>query len=313
MHSNKARDSKSKRKMTMMMMNMTAAMERNLSTLLKEYGKEMTDKLAGKYGFDAEEAWRSLCEVEVKKVKKERKPRAKKETGEAGKPKGRPKKEKTVDVVGETDDLFEELMESKIEIIVANEPVLTEISQEISQETYEAISDLESETNTAEKDAKAAKAEEKAKAKEAEKAAKAAAKAEEKAKAKEAEKLAKAEEKAKAKEAEKAAKAAAKAEEKAKAKADEKSKPKDKKVSVKEPVKEPVKEKEAVKVEEEEEKEDEEEVVNVEKLEFEGVKYYKSKESGLIYNLDEEEVGKWDEKTKKIIFETNDDELEEEE
>jgi len=293
----------------MMMMNMTAAMERNLSTLLKEYGKELVEKLGGKYGFDAEEAWRSLSEVEVKRVKKERKPRAKKETGEAGKPKGRPKKEKTVDVVGETDDLFEELMETKTEIIVADEPVLTEISQETYEDTSEPISDLESEANTAEKDAKAAKAEEKAKAKEAEKAAKAAAKAEEKAKAKEAQKLAKAEEKAKAKEAEKAAKA----EEKTKAKADEKSKPKDKKVSVKEPVKEPVKEKEAVKVEEEEEKEDEEEVVNVEKLEFEGVKYYKSKESGLIYNLDEEEVGKWDEKTKKIIFETNDDELEEEE
>jgi len=57
-------------------------------------------------------------------------------------------------------------------------------------------------------------------------------------------------------------------------------------------------------------------VVTVEKIEFEGVKYYKSKESGLIYNLDEEEVGRWDEKTKKIIFEFDDeyyqDELEEE-
>jgi hypothetical protein len=144
-----------------MMMNMTAAMERNLSNLLKEYGKEVVEKLAGKYGFDVEEAWRSLSEVEVKKVKKERKPREKKE-GQA-KPKGRPKKDKKVDIVGETADLFEELMEAKI------------------AETVFEVLDTESESDSKESDSKESDAKsEKAKAKEAEKA--------EKAKAKEAEK-----------------------------------------------------------------------------------------------------------------------------
>ena len=51
----------------------------------------------------------------------------------------------------------------------------------------------------------------------------------------------------------------------------------------------------------EEEEEEEADVVN--KIEYEGNKYYKSKKSGIIYNLEQDVVGKWNEETKKIDFE----------
>ena len=66
---------------------------------------------------------------------------------------------------------------------------------------------------------------------------------------------------------------------------EKKSKPVEKKVS-------------KVKVEEDEEVAD-----IVKRFEYEGVKYLKSKNTGIVYNLNQDVVGKWNEKTSKIDFE----------
>jgi hypothetical protein len=60
-------------------------------------------------------------------------------------------------------------------------------------------------------------------------------------------------------------------------------------------------------------KEAEEEEDVVKRFEFEGVKYLKSKKTGIIYNMDQDVVGKWNEKTCKIDFEEADSEEEEDE
>ena len=57
--------------------------------------------------------------------------------------------------------------------------------------------------------------------------------------------------------------------------------------------------------------EEEEDVVK--RFEFEGVKYLKSKKTGIIYNMDQDVIGKWNEKTGKIDFEEAGSEEEEEE
>ena len=78
------------------------------------------------------------------------------------------------------------------------------------------------------------------------------------------------------------------------------------KESVAEEVKESVAEvknpskKKTAKVEEEEEEEEEADVVK--RFEFEGKKYLKSKKTGVIYNMDQDVVGKWNESTQKIDF-----------
>jgi hypothetical protein len=51
----------------------------------------------------------------------------------------------------------------------------------------------------------------------------------------------------------------------------------------------------------------------VKKFEYEGVKYLKSKKTGIIYNMDQEVVGKWNEESEKIDFEEEDDSSDEEE
>ena len=48
--------------------------------------------------------------------------------------------------------------------------------------------------------------------------------------------------------------------------------------------------------------EDEEVADIVKRFEYEGVKYLKSKNTGIVYNLDQDAVGKWNEKTSKIDF-----------
>ena len=111
--------------------------------------------------------------------------------------------------------------------------------------------------------------------------------------------LEKAQEKAK-KEEEKAQEKAKKELEKAK-KDDAKSK---KKVSQEK------EEKKAVVIEEEPE---EEEPDVVKKIKFEGVTYLKSKKSGIIYSMDQDKIGRWDDKNEKIIFDIFDGELSEEE
>jgi hypothetical protein len=77
-----------------------------------------------------------------------------------------------------------------------------------------------------------------------------------------------------------------------------------------EPVAEVIVEPVAEVVEEEEEEEDED-VDDVVRIEYKGVKYLKSENTGVIYNMDEDVVGKWNEKTKSIDFEEQEEEEEE--
>jgi len=65
--------------------------------------------------------------------------------------------------------------------------------------------------------------------------------------------------------------------------------------------------------EKKEEKVEEEEADVVKRFEFEGVKYLKSKKTGEVYNMDQDVVGKWDEKNNKIEFAECESEEEEEE
>jgi hypothetical protein len=51
----------------------------------------------------------------------------------------------------------------------------------------------------------------------------------------------------------------------------------------------------------------------VKRFEFEGVKYLKSKNTGIIYNMEEDVIGKWNEATQKIDFNKEEGEEEEEE
>jgi hypothetical protein len=62
-----------------------------------------------------------------------------------------------------------------------------------------------------------------------------------------------------------------------------------------------------------EEKVEEEEADIVKKIKYEGVVYLKSKKSGIIYNMEQDVIGKWDESSQKIIFNPVDAELEEDE
>ena len=62
-----------------------------------------------------------------------------------------------------------------------------------------------------------------------------------------------------------------------------------------------------------EEKPDDENKNVVKRFEFEGNKYLKSPKTGIVYNLDQDEVGKWDEVKKIIIFNEVDSDSEEEE
>jgi hypothetical protein len=190
--------------------------------------------------------------------------------------KGRPKKSKKVVELSDdaTEDLFADLVAS------ANK-------ESDSESEVEAVEEIKPKVD-AEKLAKA-------EAKEAEKLAKLAAKEQEKL-AKEAEKLAKEQEKL-AKEAEKKAKAEAKEAEKlAKAAA------KEAKTAAKTATKETAKESTET-----------QEPDKVKRFEFEGVKYLKSKNTGIIYNMEQEVVGKWNEQSNKIDFKEAEEEEEEEE
>ena len=204
--------------------------------------------------------------------------------------KGRPKKtKKVVEIDGEEDDLFASLVAESINASAA---------VEVETVNAEAVADVEVEAKAPEvaTKEKANKSEEKAAklaTKEQEKAAKLAAKEQEKA-AKEQEKAAKEQEKAAklaakeqekaAKEQEKAAKLAAKSEAKSKKPAEKPAAPANDDTSAADVVK---------------------------KIEFEGKKYLKSKKTGIVYDYDEYVksgdqvvVGKWNEATNKLDFET---------
>lgn len=203
--------------------------------------------------------------------------------------KGRPKKtKKVVEIDGEEDDLFASLVAESINASAA-----------VEVETVNAVAISEAVANAPEvaTKEKANKSEEKAAklaTKEQEKAAKLAAKEQEKA-AKEQDKAAKEQEKAAklaakeqekaAKEQEKAAKLAAKSEAKSEAKS-------------KKPAEKPA-------------NDDTSAADVVKKIEFEGKKYLKSKKTGIVYDYDEYVksgdqvvVGKWNDATNKLDFET---------
>jgi len=187
--------------------------------------------------------------------------------------KGRPKKSKKV--VELCDDDTEDLFASLV--ASANKETEDEGEVEAEVEQTQVVDDKQAKlaAKEAEKQGKLA-------AKEAEKLAKEAEKA-----AKEADKKAKAE----AKEAEKLAKAAAK---------EAKTAAKDAKTATKETANA----KESTETQEPD---------KVKRFEFEGVKYLKSKNTGIIYNMEQEVVGKWNEQSNKIDFKEAEEEEEEEE
>jgi hypothetical protein len=214
--------------------------------------------------------------------------------------KGRPKKSKKVlEIDGGEDDLFATLMaEANTEPSSGSDDVSTIASEaeaeaeaevEIAIKTKEPKKKAEKKpkdaTKEAEKATKAAEKEAEKLKKEAEKATKAAEKL-----AKETEKLAKAAEKEAekvAKEAEKAAKEAAKALKETEKKQKETAKSATPVVADNEP-----------------------DVVK--RFEFEGKKYLKSKKTGIIYNMEQDVIGKWNDTTNKIDFSSTDEEVEEE-
>ena len=230
--------------------------------------------------------------------------------------KGRPKKtKKVVEIDGEEDDLFASLVAQSIndsavsEVVTvdaATEVVVSEaaVSEVVSEVAVEVVSEVVvSEVKAPEKAAKAqdkaAKEQEKA-AKEQEKAAKLAAKEQEKA-AKEQEKAAK----LAAKEQENAAKLAAKEQEKA-AKEQEKAAKLAAKSEAKSEAKSKPAEKPAAPANDDTSAAD-----VVKKIEFEGKKYLKSKKTGIVYDYEEYVksgdqviVGKWNEATNKLDFES---------
>ena len=219
--------------------------------------------------------------------------------------KGRPKKtKKVVEIDGEEDDLFATLVAESINASVVSEVVSVNAATEVVV-SEAAVSEVVVEAEVV-MEAKSEVAVSKAQAKEQEKAAKLAAKEQENAAklaAKEQEKAAKEQEKAAklaAKEQENAAKLAAKEQEKA-AKEQEKAA----KLAAKSEAK-------AKPVEKAAKANDETSAADVvKKIEFEGKKYLKSKKTGIVYDYEEYVksgdqviVGKWNDATNKLDFES---------
>jgi len=231
--------------------------------------------------------------------------------------KGRPaKKNKTLVIEGENEDIFSFNVASLVDIAANVNAGKYNSSDEESSD--EAENDEEKVAKKAEKEAKKAE-------KEAEKAAKEAKKAEKEAEkaAKEAKKAEKEAEKAAkeaAKEAEKAAKEAAKEAEKAAKKA-EKEAAKEAEKAAKEAAKKA--EKEVKKQEEtvsDDDSDDEEEEDVCKAITYKDKRYLQSKKSGIIYDYAEYKadgnlvkLGKWNEEQKRIDFEEDDNSSDEEE
>ena len=108
-----------------------------------------------------------------------------------------------------------------------------------------------------------------------------------------------------AKKAEKEAKKATEKAEKATKKATEKAEKEAKKATEKKTVKKVDEKKTEEKVTTEEEEDDEEPDV-VKKIEFNGIKYLKSKNTGIIYNIEQDIVGKWCDATNSVILTPSD-------
>jgi len=245
---------------------------------------------------------------EVAENVKRGRPKSEKKVKEPTGKKGRPKKETKVLEVNneEEEDLFATLIANAnaqpLKKVEPNsvEEVVTAITEEEVEEVVEEVVEESKEVPSPKGEKKAKKVKEVDAAKEAEKQKK----AEEKA-AKEAEKQKKAEEKA-AKEQAKEAEKQKKAEEKAAKEAEKQKKAEEK--AAKEQAKESKKTSKALSSPSQ--KVDEEEADVVQKIEFEGKPYYKSKKNGIIYNMDQEVVGKWNTERKAIDFEEEEEEEE---
>ena len=230
--------------------------------------------------------------------------------------KGRPKKtKKVVEIDGEEDDLFATLVAESINASVVSEVVSVNAATEVVV-SEAAVSEVVVEAEVV-MEAKSEVAVSKAQAKEQEKAAKLAAKEQENAAklaAKEQEKAAKEQEKAAklaAKEQENAAKLAAKEQEKAAKEQEKAAKEQEKaaKIAAKSEAKSEAK---AKPVEKAAKANDETSAADVvKKIEFEGKKYLKSKKTGIVYDYEEYVksgdqviVGKWNDATNKLDFES---------
>ena len=220
----------------------------------------------------------------VEQVKRGR-PKAEKKVKEATGKKGRPKKEKKqveVNDAEEEEDLFATLISNANANQPFHQPLEKVEPNNQPLEKVEPKKDSKEESTDLVAPVAVEKAEKKPK------------KVKEADPAKEAEKLKKAEEKA-AKEAAKEAEKLKKAEEKAAKEAEKQKKTEEKAAKALAPPLPKV----------------EEEADVVRKFEHEGKSYYKSKNSGVIYNMDQEVVGKWNEERKEIDFEEEEEEEEE--
>lgn len=211
--------------------------------------------------------------------------------------KGRPKKSKKVlEIDGGEDDLFATLLaEANAESSGSDEASTIASEAEAEAEVEIAVKPKETKKKVSKDATKEAEKATKAAEKEAEKAKKEAEKEAEKAKKEEAKALKEAEKKQKeeAKEQEKKQKEEAKAaKEAAKALKEAEKKQKDTAKSATPVV-----------------ADDEPDVVK--RFEFEGKKYLKSKKTGIIYNMDQDVIGKWNDVTNKIDFTAMDEEVEE--
>ena len=250
-----------------------------------------------------------FVQPELDSVKRGR-PKAEKPVKVSSGVKGRPKKtKKVVEIDGEEDDLFASLVAQSINDSVVSEVVTVDAVAEVVVADVADVSEAKSEADVVME----AKSEVAVEVKAPEKAAKAQAKAEEKAAklaAKEQEKAAKEQEKAAkiaAKEQENAAKLAAKEQEKA-AKEQEKA-AKEQEKAAKLAAKSEAKAKPAEKVAKANDETSAADVVK--KIEFEGKKYLKSKKTGIVYDYEEYVksgdqviVGKWNDATNKLDFES---------
>ena len=247
-----------------------------------------------------------FVQPELDSVKRGR-PKAEKPVKVSSGVKGRPKKtKKVVEIDGEEDDLFASLVAQSINDSVVSEVVTVDAATEVVVADVADVSEAKSEADVV-MEAKSevtveVKAPAKTQAKAEEKAAKLAAKEQEKA-AKEQEKAAK----IAAKEQENAAKLAAKEQEKA-AKEQEKA-AKEQEKAAKLAAKSEAKAKPAEKVAKANDETSAADVVK--KIEFEGKKYLKSKKTGIVYDYEEYVksgdqviVGKWNEATNKLDFES---------
>lgn len=237
----------------------------------------------------AEEQGISIDPVHFEEVagKKSGRPRKndKKEKGEP-KPKGRPKKSKKgLELEGEEDALFETLVKGS----KADEIEMKDMMEDIIEEMIDSSIEVEVEEPKVEVEVEVKPSVRLA--------------AVEVAKLIGGKKVSKEDKKA-AKEAEKEAKKAAKAAEKEAKKAT-------KKVS-KKVAKEEEKVVEEPEEEEEEDKEPEEEADVVKRFTFEDKKYLKSTKTNIVYNMDQEAIGKWNESKKRIEFDEIEEEQEEE-